>query len=252
MEELLPKFMKNIIHLDEIDSTNTFAVNLLSKTNPIDGTVIRSDFQTLGRGQIGRYWHSERAKNLLFSIILYPTFVKANEQFILSKAISIGVVEFIQALKIKDVTIKWPNDIYIGDKKVAGILIQNQILGKNLKSTVVGIGLNVNQSVWPDNLPNPISLSSFSDTNLDLDALLSQVINCIEKWYRFLVLNKLTEIDRKYKDLLYLKSIKRIFYKDNVPFEGTIIGVDMHGHLLIKDNHDKCQSFGFREISFFQ
>ena len=127
-------------HLSEIDSTNNYALNLLSKSTPAEGTTISADFQTHGRGQYGRDWLSESTKNLLSSIILYPDFLPANEQFSLSKAVSLAVRNCINSfLPSKEIRIKWPNDIYCDDKKIAGILIQNLLTGNKINVSVIGI-----------------------------------------------------------------------------------------------------------------
>src|SRR5680860_150521 len=146
----------NIIVLKDVESTNNYA-NQLILSNAEEGTVVLAQFQKKGRGQQGNQWESQSGKNLLASIILYPKFLKAGNQFLISKMVSLGLVEYLRH-EVRDVSIKWPNDIYIGNKKIAGILIENAIKGRNLFSTVIGVGLNLNQKNFLSDAPNPVSL----------------------------------------------------------------------------------------------
>ncbi|HPH88516.1 MAG TPA: biotin--[acetyl-CoA-carboxylase] ligase, partial [Chitinophagales bacterium] len=150
------------MHLPSVDSTNTYAKSLIAKSSPIDGTVILADEQFAGRGQSGNVWQSEAGKNLTFSIIYQTSFLLATEQFYLNMAVSLGIWSMVNSKlsieKNKELTIhdsrfttkiKWPNDIYVNNQKIAGILIENTISGMHLKHSVIGVGLNVNQEQFP-------------------------------------------------------------------------------------------------------
>ncbi len=250
MEQLFPTLGKNIIHLSEVDSTNSYALKVMSKTNPIDGTVIRADNQMAGRGQIGRNWHSAPNMNLLCSIVTYPTFLLANDQFLLSKAVSIGVLEYLRELGLNDVSIKWPNDIYIKNNKVAGILIQNQITGKSIKNSVIGVGLNVNQTDWPSDLPNPISIAKITSKTFDINIVLKDLLSHITIFYKKLIFGYKDLIDQMYVKNLYLNNQQHTFYQNNKVIIGKIQGVDKTGHLIIKSLEGDLLTFRFREISF--
>ena len=134
---------KMSIYLPETESTNNYAMDLISKTNPPEGTCIYTAYQSAGRGQIGRYWHSETGKNILISYILYPKDLKIADQFMLNIIASLAVRDVVDLFCL-NVKIKWPNDIYVDDKKIAGILVQSVLRNNTIKATIIGIGLNVN------------------------------------------------------------------------------------------------------------
>ena len=135
---------KFLIHLPSVGSTNDYAKSYMAITSPIDGTVILADEQLAGRGQSGNSWISQSNENLTFSLIYHTSFLNATEQFYLNMAVCLGIWSMVNRHEEKDITIKWPNDIYVKDKKIAGILIENTISGMQLKYSVIGIGLNVN------------------------------------------------------------------------------------------------------------
>ena len=137
-------------HLSSIDSTNKFAHNLISKTNPIEGTAIRADEQTAGRGQFGSKWQANPRENITISIILCPKFLLVKQQFLLNAAMALGVYDFINEIigYSSELTIKWPNDIYVGNQKIAGILIENSIQQDVINNSIIGIGLNINQKTF--------------------------------------------------------------------------------------------------------
>ena len=143
---------KNIIHLKEVHSTNRYTAEMLSNSVPIaDGSVIMADFQTAGKGQLAAIWESMPKENLLLSVYYRPHFLKIADQFMLSIAISLAICDFLKKY-IENVTIKWPNDIYVGDQKIAGILIENSVQQDVIKNSIIGIGLNINQKdLFPDN-----------------------------------------------------------------------------------------------------
>lgn len=194
----------NIIELEEVDSTNNYALNLLNNMRPPEGTVISCINQTKGRGTDSNHWESEAGANLTLSFIYYPGFLKAAEQFQLNQAISIAISETVFSITgTPDVTIKWPNDIYIGDKKVAGILIQNSIMGTCIDYSVIGIGMNVNQKVFISNAPNPVSLSMVTGLDYELDAIRLKMISIVEKFYRLLKLGETLSLNKIYLEKLY-------------------------------------------------
>lgn len=241
---------KNRIDYESLSSTNKEAHILLSKNNPIEGTVITARFQTEGRGQIGRYWHSEADKNFLASIILYPSFVKIADQFDLSMITSLAIMDVLKSLKIEGASIKWPNDIYVNDQKLSGILIQNSISSSGIKSTILGIGLNVNQLKWPSSIPNPTSLKTITNENMDIQVVLEKLCMYLEKRYLQLKSGGRAEIKSTYHDLLYRKNERHQFTTENKTFAATILGIDEAGRLKVKLENDSIKSFNFREISF--
>ena len=150
-----------IIRLDETNSTNNYLRELLAGDALPEGSLVIADFQTAGKGQVGNSWESEARKNLMFSLLLYPDFLPANRQFLISQIASLSVKETLDGY-IDSVTVKWPNDIYWKDRKICGMLIENDLSGQHLYCSVIGIGLNINQEVFRSNAPNPVSLTQIT------------------------------------------------------------------------------------------
>ncbi|MBK9733891.1 MAG: biotin--[acetyl-CoA-carboxylase] ligase [Saprospiraceae bacterium] len=241
---------KNILHFTEIESTNNFASELVTKTNPSEGTAIISDFQTAGKGQIGRYWHSEAQKNLLVSFILYPKSITINEQFMLNIISALAVADVVSMYK-ESVSIKWPNDIYVANLKIAGILVQNSLRNTQIKSTVIGIGLNVNQVIFPDDLPNPTSLFLETGTNYDLGAIFRLVASRLEYYYLLLKSRNLALLRNTFENRLYLRDEWAWYiHDDEGKFEAKITGVEKSGKLMMYMRDGKIKSYAFREIRF--
>ncbi len=161
----------NVVWLEEVDSTNNYLKEWFRREPLGEGTTVVADYQTRGRGQRGNGWSSEKGENLLFSLLLYPKGIKANEQFILSRIASLAV-KWVLDRFTGDICIKWPNDIYWGEKKIAGMLIENDLLRGEVTRSVVGIGINVNQRRFPAELPNPVSLRQITGVEHDRARLL--------------------------------------------------------------------------------
>lgn len=241
----------SIKHLDSVDSTNNYATQLVKLGDYAEGVVIMADEQTCGRGQINNTWESEKGKNLLLSIILKPHFLPIQQQFMLSKVICLAICE-TNSEHIVNISIKWPNDIYIGDKKVAGVLIENSIMGSQIDSTVAGIGLNVNQTCFRSNAPNPISLAALTQTKFDIEALLHRLLENINKWYSILRSNEYITINNAYSELMYRKN-QEAFYADSTgEFAGTIIGVNAIGQLIIRKKDNTLKEYHFKEVTFLK
>jgi len=232
-----------------IGSTNNYAATqLLTKRLP-EGSVFVADSQVDGRGQASNKWESEPNMNLTFSILLFPDFIKISRQFEISKAISLGVTDFLKDLT-EQVSIKWPNDIYIGRGKVAGILIENSVRIDKISSCIVGIGLNVNQQAFVGNSPNPVSLSQITHQVYNLEASLSELCLKIDKRYLQLRNGASRQIDEHYTEMLYQLGIWSGYSDENGDFEGRIMGVDQIGRLLIETRSGKINSYHFKEVVF--
>lgn len=283
---------KNCIEVDKADSTNSYLAGLVSGSlipgpspkekgvmTVFEGTVVVAKHQEQGRGQRGATWESEPGKNLTLSIFLQPAFLRPDEQFRLNKAVSLGVLEFIHPLlhlpqegrKTAQgfgslpfgeseerglVSIKWPNDIYIGNKKVAGILIENSVSGNRLQHSIVGIGINVNQEKFSAGLPNPTSLKLITGKEFDLSECLQELCSCIER--RYLQLrphpNPLPHgegaIDRDYlKNLYRFKEWASYKYKGDA-IKAKIIGVTPIGMLVMETESGKKIEYDFKEVVF--
>ena len=173
---------KFLLQLQEIDSTNNYAHNWIANNEPIEGTVIIADHQTAGKGQFGNIWKTKANQNLTFSLIYLPTFLLATDAFYLNMSISLGIANGLKYLFPNlNIAIKWPNDIYINRKKVAGILIENGISGNYLKTSIIGIGLNVLQTNFDPDLPNPTSLLIEQKKQLSLSDILEVILLKIEQ-----------------------------------------------------------------------
>jgi len=232
-----------LYHFPVLDSTNACAARLLSKIRLKPGTMITADYQTAGRGQIHRGWHSAPGLNLCLSCILYPD-IRPHEQFQISMVVSLAVQELVAELcKNKPVTIKWPNDIYVGDKKIAGILIQNSIKGTEITSCIAGIGLNVNETDFPPELPNPTSLKLESteshyrhlqlDDSIDINAVCEALTEKLNHRLTFLQ-SRTIQLQNDYQQVLYRQGTLSCFkLSQNDRRTGTIQSVDDLGRLQI-------------------
>lgn len=242
---------QNYLAFPELDSTNQYALDLLSKIKPSEGTVISAAFQRQGRGQIGSGWHSAADQNLLFSCILYPNFLPLQLQFQLNQAVALAICETVLHFVQAPVKIKWPNDIYIGRQKVAGILIQNALHGKEILNSVIGVGLNVLQQDFPADLPNPTALCHWTDQPLHLEAVLAVACAKLEKWYMHLKRHKSALIQEAYFEQMYRYAEQAYFQKAGEAeyFLGKIVGTTETGKLMIESSTG-LQIFAPKEVRF--
>ena len=231
------------------DSTNNYAAAQLLTKRPPEGTVFITDSQIDGRGQHSNKWESEPYKNLTFSILLYPKFLEIIKQFEISKAISLGVTDYLKELT-DQVSIKWPNDIYIGNRKVAGILIENSVCGNKISSCIVGIGLNINQLVFTGDAPNPVSMIQITGQVYDLDEALSNLCLKIDARYQQLLNGKFSQIDEDYIEGLFRRDIWLPYADETGDFEGRILGVDQIGQLKIETRSGIVRKYQFKEVAF--
>lgn len=241
---------QKIVSLTQVDSTNNYAKNELAKSAPLpEGTVILAEHQFAGRGQTNNTWDSEPGKNLTFSILLSPSFLAPEKQFMLNKAISIGINDVLAGIIGKEVKIKWPNDIYVNDRKLGGILIENIIQGTNWKHAIVGIGLNVNQTDFPEHLNQATSIKKILGEEQDKGSLLNKICKGIEGWYLQLKASKFDTINERYLDVMYRLNETHLFRTEGTVREGKIVSVEDNG-LLNVDFLGNHRTFGFKEIEF--
>jgi len=239
--------MFEIIHLQEVDSTNNYAQRLLDQTtsNEFQNKVIVAQNQTNGRGAYDNKWVSYTTENLTFSIIIVPELL-ASKQFILSKITSLAIIDFFKEHNI-NAEIKWPNDILINRKKIAGILIENSIIGSKLADSIIGIGININQTDFLQ-IPNATSLKNEKNLNFDLNNELSNFLSKFEFW-----LNECNKHNFKFIDEMYLKFlfgknefVKYSYQKDY--FEAKVQNVDEFGRIIVKTTNNELKQFMFKEI----
>lgn len=240
---------KNLIELESVDSTNSYAKELLSNSRPPEGTAIMAKDQHSGRGQMGNSWAAEPGQNITVSFILYPEFLETDRQFFLNMAVSLAVKDFCEFILKDEVKIKWPNDIYYLDKKLGGILIENSISGTKIASSVIGIGLNVNQVNFNPALPNPVSFALLRQQYYNLQELQEQLSSFLEKYYLQLRQLHFNFLDSAYTQGLYRYQQTHEFKKGEQILRGEITGVTKEGKLVI-DCNGKEHKFNFKEIEY--
>jgi len=238
---------KKIHWINAVDSTNNEAEKHIA-TAP-EGTVWSAHSQTKGRGQRANKWESEAGKNLTFSILLRPVFLKVENQFLLSKVIALGITDFLNKKGLQS-NIKWPNDIYVGDKKIAGILIENHLSGEYLSSTIAGIGLNVNQAIFVSDAPNPTSFFIETKQILELKSSLKQLLRAIEKRYALLKKGKTVAIENDYLALLYRFNEWHDFLQQDKKIRARIVGIRTTGELVLEKESGEVFFAAFKEISY--
>ena len=239
-----------IIRLAETESTNSSALEMLSKDRPEEGLVIITDHQTKGKGTDTNTWESEKGKNLTFSLILYPAF-GADQQFILNKAISLGIYDFlVDELPGKKISIKWPNDIYIGDKKACGILIQNSVMGNKLDYVVVGIGLNVNQTLFISDAPNPVSMKITTGKEYNLDEILQKLLQSIFNRYAQVKPETSKRIENEYQKALYRLNEWHNYLVKGLKINARITGTNGYGQLLLETETANILVCDLKEVKF--
>lgn len=237
-----------IIKLDAIDSTNSYLKTLSAAGNAEDGLAIVTNFQTNGRGQMGTVWSSQEAKNLTFSVFKDVSFLNINHHFYISMAVSLAVYEAVTSLGITKIKVKWPNDILSDDKKIAGILIENVIKLNVISGSVIGIGLNVNQTDFMD-LPAASSLLLLSGQVNNLDEVLNIILKQIDIHFNYLKEEQFKILKTRYESHLFRKN-KPSTFKDaeGSIFSGYIVGISDFGQLMVKVENNIIRSFDFKEV----
>ena len=219
----------------------------MNRDNPLpEGSVIYTDFQTAGKGQPGNAWESSNAKNLLFSMILHPVRVPMDELFLISQLVSIAIKNALDDFTT-NISIKWPNDIYWNDKKLAGILIENSLQGTIIKNVVIGIGLNVNQKIFISSAPNPVSLLQITGKIQNRKLLLQRICKNILDIYTELDKDKIRE---KYFESLYRRDGLYPFETNDELIQAKIRGVEQDGKLELETVNGEVKSFYFKEVQF--
>jgi len=240
---------KVLLTFTELESTQNYAQELLLRSEPEEGTLVRAAYQTEGKGLLRNRWESERGKNLLLSVIFYPSFLPVQRTFLLSQAMALGVQNWMERYAAP-AKVKWPNDIYIGKKKIAGMLIQNALSGAKLVHSIVGLGVNMNQTEFSPELPNPGSLALETGQTFDLDETLSSLCQHLEYWYLRLKKGQWEEIHAEYVMRLYgFGEIRTFARKNGTRFQGRIVGVAQNGYLQV-ETENGLQEFEMKEIRF--
>jgi BirA family transcriptional regulator, biotin operon repressor / biotin---[acetyl-CoA-carboxylase] ligase len=239
----------NIFMLEQLQEGGTGNVKLPQKSLFREGAVVYTYHQTAGRGQYGNRWESEAGKNIAMSILLKPRFLEASQQFELNKAISLAVHDVLAQYTEGGVFVKWANDIFIGEKKICGILIQNNISGTRLEASVIGIGINVNQLNFQD-LPHASSLKLETGKTFILEDIVEAICQAVEKRFWQLKSGYFDQLGAEYLSKLYRYGEDALYQKsDNSYFQGKIVGISETGKLCLETKLGLVE-FGIKEIKF--
>ena len=238
--------MENSLFIEETPSTNSLLWEMNREKALPEGFVVYTDFQTEGKGQIGNSWESETGENLLFSMVLYPKQVPVDQSFLISQLVSIGIKRTLDEYA-GEITVKWPNDIYWNDKKIAGILLENSLQGNRIKAVVIGIGLNVNQLVFVSDAPNPVSLNQITGKSFNRKLILDKINQDILNLYAELDAEK---IRSEYAESLYRKTGFHNFSADGESFHARISSVHIDGQLELELENGERKGFYFKEVKF--
>ncbi|MEI7802005.1 MAG: biotin--[acetyl-CoA-carboxylase] ligase [Bacteroidota bacterium] len=243
-------FTGKVIHrLDETLSTNMYASLLLQQKNVAEGTIVIAENQTAGRGYSGDVWQSEPGKNLLASIIYNPHFLKAKNQFFLNQAVSLGVYDALKILSGKELKLKWPNDIVFKDKKLCGLLIENSVSGNWLQHSIIGIGVNVNQTEFPVHAGNPVSLKAINKKEYFIEGVLEKIAEQVEARYLQFRRNEIQQLQRDYMEALYRLEEEHFYKTAQGKVKAKIVGLNPEGKLLL-ESKTGWNAYGFKEVEF--
>ena len=235
-----------IYHLDITASTNDDARDEKYR----EGDVVWADFQTAGRGQRGHLWHSRKGENLTFSAVLEPSFVPIAEQFSVSEVVALSLVDMLAEYGI-EAKIKWTNDIYVGDKKLVGILIEHSLSSATLRRTIVGVGINVNQREFDPSIPNPVSMAQLLDRELDAEGVLQCFLKHLQRNYESLGEGAKEELHDRYNALLYRKNEYHTYaLPSGEKFRAKILGTAPSGALCLEDAEGNTKDYLFKEVEF--
>ncbi len=235
------------IELQSVDSTNKYAMRLVHEGMAIHGMTILAHEQTEGRGQRGKGWESEKNANLTFSVVVNLKPLNTTQLFHLTVCTAVSIWEAVSNIAGDRITIKWPNDIYWDDRKAGGILIENSLgtsTGSTWKWSVIGIGLNVNQTFFSADLPNPVSLKQITGKEYNILEIAKEICTLLDKNFRRLLEGDVKELFKKYREHLYKKNEAVRLRKDNRVFTATIKDVTESGQLVIKHAIEETVEFG--------
>lgn len=240
------------VYFPVLKSTNQYMSDLLSAGQEIDGLCVRAGFQEAGKGQAENSWHSEKDKNLLISLGFDFSFLQAAKQFFITQLASVACLQVLRTfLPEAKLTVKWPNDLFVGDKKIGGMLISNTIDGQNLQRTIIGLGINLNQTCFPETIGNPVSVMQLTGKQLDVGIFQQKLL---DSFAAHLVCLKTEEgqkvLEKNYLGQLYAFDEFRLYDVNGQKKRLKITGIGEFGYLLTADEQGKTWQFDMKEIGF--
>lgn len=237
-----------IIKFHTIPSTNDYLKQQVKLNKAVNNTIIWSENQTHGRGNIGTKWESQNGKNLTFSILKDAKKLKLKDQFLITIATSLAISDVLQKLQLKKIRIKWPNDILAEQKKICGILIESIIKHNKLEAVIIGIGLNINQTDFT-NLPKATSILNQTGQHFEKEEILHLLISSFNIYTEHIIMGRFKMLHQAYEDRLFKRKKPATFKTPNSnPFTGIIQGVDQQGRLEILEEDNIVNTYALKEI----
>jgi BirA family biotin operon repressor/biotin-[acetyl-CoA-carboxylase] ligase len=230
--------------LSEVDSTNNYAMQQVQAQMAEHGTTWFARYQNSGKGQRGKVWNAAPDLSIMMSTVLEPSFLTIDNQFLLNAAVALACFDFFNKYTNDATTIKWPNDLYWKDRKAGGILIENVLQGKKWKFSIAGIGININQTFFPDHLLNPVSLRQITGKPYHIIDLAKEVCSCLNNRWKQLITAKHEHLLADYYSHLYKAGESVKFKKNNGFFEAVVTGVNENGELLLDTGEKTAHPFG--------
>ncbi len=235
-----------VLELDEAASTNTVA-EAMALSELKDKMVILTWCQTQGRGQATNKWESEPYKNIAMTVVFRPEGLVAGKQFAVSMIIALGCLDFVSRY-VPDVTVKWPNDIYVGDRKIAGILIEHRVAGAYIQSSLCGVGLNINQAVFFSDAPNPVSLLQLTEKEFNLNEVLQELLECIGR--RYSQVKDYAALEADFRKNMYRAGGIFDWEDASGSFRASVAGIDEYGQLVLEDTEGRQRLYAFKEVGY--
>ena len=248
------------INIPMVDSTNVFVREMLKEEQTgqvmsvaaLPGfTLVVADDQTQGRGQQGNSWETEKGKNLTFSLLCHPDFIPASRQFVLSQCMAVAIWQTLSQY-VEGVTVKWPNDIYVEDEKISGTLIECDLQGKSIANCIIGVGININQTMFRSDAPNPTSLKLLTGNEYDREEVLSAVVHHFQEGYEWLQEGREEEVRQLYMKHLYRREGMHRYADVRGEFWAAVAAVEPTGHLQLRFENGNIVRYEFKEVRFLK
>ena len=252
-----PEF--RMVELGDVTSTNDFLRNYQPVGPERRLTLVTAEYQTAGRGAGDNFWESRRSENLLFSMLVHPRYIRAERMFVLSEVLSLAIRDALSSFTSQPFSIKWPNDIYWGNKKICGMLIENDLRGYGIENCVMGAGININQREfdfdWTHHdglrrMAEPVSLAQIVGEDIERRFVLEKVIENFTRYYSWAEEGRAKDLHELYLSNMYRRGEQHAFCDKDGEFQGTITDVEPTGHLIIVDETGVNHRYAFKEVEY--